>query len=107
MKLNLMLTALSMTVAMGIAGCKSASTAEAPVAKAAGAEKMTDAVAGGDLNKLLGGDPGELLKKAESFIGEGKLGDAKSILEKIKPYADKLPADLKSKAMALLPKVGL
>jgi hypothetical protein len=59
------------------------------------------------MKDAMGGDPSELLKKAEALIGEGKLPDAKAILEKIKPYVDKLPADLQTKAKDLIGKVGL
>lgn len=71
--------------------------------------KMAD-MAGDAKKKMMeamGGDPSELLKKAETLIGEGKLPDAKAILEKIKPYVEKLPADLQPKAKELLGKVGL
>jgi hypothetical protein len=86
----------------------SAKDAAKDTAKDAG--NMMSGMAGDAMAKMkeaMGGDPSELLKKAEALIGEGKLPDAKAILEKIKPYVDKLPADLQTKAKELIGKVGL
>ncbi|MFT3788489.1 MAG: hypothetical protein QM770_20345 [Tepidisphaeraceae bacterium] len=85
-----------------------AATDKAKDAMAGLTDKAKDAAAGAmDWAKSIGGDPKELVAKAKALVGEGKIADAKAILEKIKPYVDKLPADLAAQVKELLPKVGL